>query len=149
MADRSVLVCPSDITADERAVVAGYDPGSYYYLGYIITNQDEAEAFAEAYRARLAEGGSFEEDLPVPESHGGGVIQRLTEANLNQPGIRASSVPVVFDRANNHIPDGMNVLYADGRVAFLRLNEAFPATEELLDLLDELETETTAAYAVP
>jgi prepilin-type processing-associated H-X9-DG protein len=136
---RSILVCSSDEHVNSEAVMAGTDPGSYYYLGYVIRDQIEMEAFAEAYRARVANEGTFDEDLPVPAEHGGGFIHRLSEAFRGFPDVDVSTIPVLFERAPNHTPEGMNVLYMDGSVKYLRMGESFPATQAALDLLKGLE----------
>lgn len=55
LSDPSTLICPSDS-----------DDQSYFYFGYVITNDDELEAFAEIYRQRVAQGLPFDEDLEAP-----------------------------------------------------------------------------------
>ena len=142
LADRSILVCPSDPLVNEEDVLAGRDPGSFYYLGYIIRDQKEMEAFAAAYRARLSEGGGVEEDLAVPPEHGGGVIRRLTDEareELAKQGVDDSTIPVLFERAESHVPGGMNVLYIDGDVKFLKTGTEFPATQEMVDVLEGMQ----------
>lgn len=43
---------------------------SYYYLGYFVTNEVEGRAFVSAYKETIARGGTFEDDLIVPQGQG-------------------------------------------------------------------------------
>ena len=168
-----ILVCPSDAEAEriEAQATLQDDPElligdhSYMYLGYVVTNQADLEAFAAAYKLRIQQGLPFNEDLPVPEGHtysGGGKILRLREGversfntELTHATITAdmlSTIPVLWDRAAiqssvpysqiimfNHMPGGSNVLYLDGHVEFVKYPDKFPMTEEALRVLTELD----------
>jgi hypothetical protein len=57
-----------------------YDDQSYFYLGYAVLNDDDIEAFAQAYRKQIAEGGKFNQDLVVGNSEGTRVLHRLSDA---------------------------------------------------------------------
>lgn len=43
---------------------------NFFYFGYVLTNEAEMRAFAEAYKEIIASGGNFEDDLVVPEGTG-------------------------------------------------------------------------------
>ncbi len=142
--NRTVLVCLSDDYVDEKAVVDGRSAGSYYYLGYVVRDEKEWEAFAAAYRARIAGGGGFEEDLPIPGDYGGGVVRRLSRAAISELAQEpdGADIPVLFERPDNHVHDGiggMNVLYADGHVQFVKFGTKFPAIRATVDFIDALE----------
>jgi prepilin-type processing-associated H-X9-DG protein len=162
--DPSVLSCPNDEDAPTSDHEMGdpylfIDDHSYYYFGYVITSDEEMANFAEAYRARIAAGLSFNEDLEVAEgrgTNGGNRIFRLREGverfaitDITNPAGAAmaqSSVPVLMDSPNyssgyaefNHIPGGANVLYMDGHVEFVKLG-TWPVTQETLAILRSLD----------
>jgi len=114
-------------------------------------NEDEARAFLDAYQKQLEEGGDFEDDLPVEPgtgTAGSDRIMRLNEAHesfwqdssgspLAIPA--QATIPVMFDREPHHVPDGINVLYMDGHVEYLRMESRFPAQQWFLDALAALE----------
>ncbi|MCC6699070.1 MAG: hypothetical protein IT365_25830 [Candidatus Hydrogenedentes bacterium] len=120
----------------------------YFYLGYIINDEAEARAFIDAYKARAAEGGGFDEDLKVEPGRGSGGSDRIVRlhsdprSGLPGAGVAvvpdANEVPVMFDRIV-HIPGGINVLYLDGHVEFIELEGKFPAQQWFLDALAKLE----------
>lgn len=121
------------------------DDRSYLYLGYQIADQATLEKFAVAYRARIAAGQPFNEDLAVEGADGSGtVIPRLREedTSADDPARRTeymlfqSRVPVLIERyPNQHIPDGGNVLYMDGHVEFIKWGVTWPMTPEAMEVL--------------
>ncbi|MCC6697184.1 MAG: DUF1559 domain-containing protein [Candidatus Hydrogenedentes bacterium] len=151
LSDTQVFVCPSDSTVPDTSgsPEALIGDESYFYLGYAVTNETEARAFLDAYRARIAEGGTFEDDLPVPAgtgTGGGDKILRLRDqvtVEAESPGMQPVAqyqIPVMFDRDfTHHIPAGINVLYMDGHVDFLKMGDKFPAVQWFLDELAALE----------
>ena len=101
----------------------------------------------------IESGGTFEEDLPVPESAGVGITQllRLREGierhyidDMSDPAAAASiqsQIPVMFEREPFHITPGINVLFMDGHVEFVKMEMQFPAQQWFLDALAQLENE--------
>ncbi len=153
LTDPDFLVCPSDDTPPplSGSIEERVTDDSYFYLGYVVTNEDEGRAFVDAYRQNAATGDGFEGDLPAPPGAGTGGSDRFlrlrTDPNAmlpNQSGLppgaipALAEIPVMFDRPDNHIPPGINVLYLDGHVEFLRMDERFPAQQWFLDELAEL-----------
>ncbi len=143
LTDPAIFVCPSDPTVPDSTdphVLIGDE--SYFYLGYAVTNETEARAFIDAYREREASGGSFDQDLEVTPGSGTGgsnAIVRIREGIERDLPVSESQIPVAFDRElSQHIPGGINVLYMDGHVTFLRDGQ-FPAQQWFLDALAELE----------
>ena len=59
--------------------VSPFDDQSYFYLGYALLNDDAVEAFAQAYRKRISEGGTFDEDLVVEDAEGTHILHRLSK----------------------------------------------------------------------
>jgi prepilin-type processing-associated H-X9-DG protein len=124
---------------------------SYCYLGWIITNQQEAEAFFEAYDRMSPE--DYDKDIIVPEGRGNGggnIIYRLRPLDKLPPelDIDPASIPVIWDKPSNnitnfsHVPAGSNVLYLDGHVEFIRYAKEpartpFPVNSEFAKLVDE------------
>ncbi|HOF41425.1 MAG TPA: DUF1559 domain-containing protein [Candidatus Hydrogenedentes bacterium] len=146
LTDLSVLACPSDTDAAVLAV----DDHSYYYLGYVLTTEDEFLAFLESYPKFITEGVDFSQDLPAPPgrgSFGGDTFLRLREGVFREMGGQPSQVPVMFDAASisgvatkfNHIPGGCNVLYMDGHVVFIRCPGQFPITPKILEAFGRLD----------
>lgn len=112
---------------------------SYLYLGYIIPDQEALEHSAAAYRARIAAGKPFDDDLLVTSDDGASsAIPRLRDGT---PGITdtdegLSRIPLIVERyPNGHIPDGGNVLYADGHVEFIKWGAKWPMTPEAMEVL--------------
>lgn len=166
LSDLSTLICPSDSERDAQQARLNPDPDmgfgeqSYVYFGYVITSDDELEAFAEVYRQRVAQGLPFDEDLEAPPgrgSMGGNTFYRLregverlfiTDINDLEAGFRIQSmIPVMWDRVGsqpgvltfNHMPGGANVLYMDGHVEFKRYPDSWPVTRRAPELFGELE----------
>ena len=75
------LTCPNIRNAEKPATgsASPFDDQSYFYLGYALRSDEAVEAFAKAYRKRIAEGGNFDEDLVVEDSEGKHVIHRLAQ----------------------------------------------------------------------
>ncbi|MBI2433033.1 MAG: DUF4190 domain-containing protein [Candidatus Hydrogenedentes bacterium] len=158
LSDSHVLLCPSDPMApDPRFAedpVSAVDDQSYFYLGYVIVNDDELAAFAEVYKDRVAQGLKFDEDLPAPPgrgSMGGNVFYRVREGveRIDGAELTQAEIPVMWDRFSfgpyaasfNHVPGGSNVLFMDGHIEFVRYPGRWPLTRaagEILTELDEL-----------
>jgi prepilin-type processing-associated H-X9-DG protein len=155
LTELTVLDCPSDPDVQEvtDSAIGQVTDRSYFYLGYTVTNEAEARVFVEAYKKRAAEGGGFEEDLIVAPGSGTGGSDRILrlhddvdKALQKATGIasasvaEASEIPIMFDcDANHHVSRGINVLYLDGHVVFVKLEKKFPAQQWFLDALAELE----------
>lgn len=157
--DLRVLLCPSDSDqypangpGAENNPELLIDDHSYFYLGYVVTNERELAAFADAYKSHLAEGKEFLDDLPVPEgtgTAGGDAILRIREGveqiligDPSDPGGMArvqSEIPIMIERPENHIPRGGNVLYLDGHVEFRHYPGKWPMTEQSIAILKSLD----------
>jgi hypothetical protein len=82
------LTCPTIRYAEKgtaahkaaRMQTPPHDDQSYFYLGYAVLNDDDVEAFAQAYRRQIAESGTFDEDLVVEDGEGTHVIHRLSDS---------------------------------------------------------------------
>lgn len=142
VSDPSIFECPSD--PDPTPATSGadaVDDHSYFYLGYIIQSREEAQAFLDAYRTQVSQDGSFGEALQA----GGFRLYPLTEELPEETAYMSpSEIPVMFDRSlTHHVPSGINVLYMDGHVEFIRAEGRFPAQQWFLDALDEIEAEVS------
>jgi prepilin-type processing-associated H-X9-DG protein len=159
--DLTILGCPSDVDVDwdaARDPRVWIDDESYYYLGYAVTNNLELQGFAEAYRRQMDAEGSFAEDLEVEDGMGSGgsaTIYRLREGierflitDIHNPAASAvalSTIPLLIERRDSHIPGGGNVLFMDGHVEFIRQNAKWPMTDKahvILESLDAMGGET-------
>ena len=85
-----LLTCPTTRYAEQPTTgpASPFDDQSYFYLGYAVLNDDDVEAFAKAYRERLAEvespeGRAFHEDLVVQIGGRTRVLHRLREGVEN------------------------------------------------------------------
>jgi len=160
LTDLSPLICPSHADADDLRLQLDQgaserflDDDCYFYLGYALTSDAEVQAFARAYRERIAQGLRFDTDLEVGEGNGNGggsVIYRLREgvgrvlaADPQNPMDVAqieSRIPVIMDRGFlNHIPAGCNVLFMDGHVEFILFPRKWPVTRETIETLETLD----------
>jgi prepilin-type processing-associated H-X9-DG protein len=161
--DVKLFVCPADPEAmailegvTRETAVQLIDDQSYFFLGYLITNDEEMEAFAAAYKERLAEGSVFDTDLIVGEGKGTNGGDRLfvlregierfliTDINRASAATRAqSTVPLLIERPGNHpLPNGGqggSVLYMDGHVEFLKFPGKWPMTEKTIQILEGLD----------
>jgi len=158
LSDPFVLVCPSDldagslgspqsgVTVSEKTI----DDHSYFYLGFAISSEEELQAFASAYKDQVATGGTFAEDLIVPNGTGTGGTDRIYRLKEGVERGLAESVtdhsvtpmvpsqaPVMIERMDNHIPSGGNVLYMDGHVEYLR-EGTWPMTHSTMEILESL-----------
>ena len=135
--DSSFLKCPSSRSS---AMVGDsweecIDDHDYIYLGHILLNEEEGLAYVEAYRKIANEGGSFDQDFQYADV---ATLYRVTEKNMDELGYAPAEIPVAFDRYPVHIPAGGSVLYLDGHVEFVKLNDKFPMTETFLNALESI-----------
>lgn len=189
MSDLRVLACPSDPNLKPekafRLRSTTYHPDSsigdvhpdcvtgdgYCYLGWLLTSDEEAEMFFEAYDLLAAD--QYDYDFQVPEGRGnpiglwfghkdnvrGDMIHRLSmtvDAKLmseaaiywigSSPGW-ISSLPIMWEKEPRHESPFQNepppalVLYMDGHVESIRFGERFPMTETMARLLGERKRE--------
>jgi prepilin-type processing-associated H-X9-DG protein len=137
---------------------------SYCYLGWIVTSDEEMEAFLEAYDQLSPE--DYDKDIVVPEGKGNGggnVIHRLdkklftsaVDGQRKYPGIflidsgkTGADIPIMWDKPSlnknefNHMryrnrPSYGNVVLLDGHVEEVPFPGKFPMTETMAKLLDE------------
>jgi prepilin-type processing-associated H-X9-DG protein len=152
LADLRILRCPSD--PDAEPIEAPYtaddvDDRSYFYLGWVVTTEEEGLALLDAYES--LDMAQRDEDLAVPEgkgNRGGNTIFRLREgierffitdvSNPEAAAVLQSSIPIMWDRLGQHQPDGGNVLYMDGHVEFIRYPGKFPMTEKFMERLGQI-----------
>ena len=125
----------------------------YIYLGYLLTSDEQLEAFAEVYKERVKQRLGFTEDLPAPPgkgSAGGDRFLRLHEGIESELlpvekrndraalDAAAKEIPVVFDRPGNH-PGRYagNVVYLNGQIATIPNGKEcrFPYTERAIKAL--------------
>ncbi len=157
MTDGHIMMCPSDAGAPLGEPLTDpnmfLDDESYFYLGYLLTSDEEMEAFADAYRQAIKEGRGFDDDLPAPSGKGSGgkeIFQRLKERiyrgsvpDINEPALHLmpqSEIPILIERIENHVPTGGNVLYMDGHVEYRRYPGKWPMTEKTVRVLEELDS---------
>lgn len=121
---------------------------SYVYLGYFLENEEQGRAFINAYRSRIAQGGTFEEDLVVEglgTCHGQNVLYRLRELDALPPEAaclkqHTSSIPVIIEWPGNHHGGG-HVVYLDGHREFVKYPGKFPMTREFIKSLLAIDAE--------
>lgn len=118
------------------------DDQSYFYLGYLIPDQSTLEYFAQAYRARVAKKQPFTDGLLVPRDGSRElVIPRLRKDEDKSPATPDGeaikrALPIFIERfPNGHKPAGGHVVYADGRVEWIRWGQRWPMTPEAMDVL--------------
>jgi len=136
LTDLSLFYCPeSEAVPASPTPETAIDDHTYFYLGYEIRNQMDLERFAAAYREVIAEGGTFESELPVA---GAASLPRITRESIAaRPEL--SEIPLLIERPLAHIPGGSNVLFADGHVEFIKMNTKWPVTQAAMDVLLSLD----------
>ena len=140
----NALACPAPIRDIPENT---YDDAYYVYTGYLLTNDEDVEAFAGAYAAQLSAGGNFEDNLDVESSYGDSLfhlrrgIERFLITDINNPGNwnLPADIAVLWDWPDNH-PQGWggNVLYMDGHVEWVAYPGEFPMTEATITALAEI-----------
>jgi len=131
------------------------DHSNYYYLGYATGNEEELDAFAEAYKLHAEKGLPFNEDLSVPigkGNNGGNKIHRLAEGveqhfitNDGDPAASArvsARIPVLIERPHELNQKERYVLYLDGHVAREPYPGRWPVTARVMNTLNSLEDVT-------
>ncbi len=156
--DLSTLVCssdewsPADYSAENAQKILNHN--SYIYPGYALLNEKEGQAFIEVCRTRFTVGGALSGEVSVPEgagSGGGKLFLPLAEdiaARLPQTAagmaVSPADIPVMMDKyvhQSEDKPDGICVLYMDGHAEFIRMGEKWPADQDFLDAIVQLETQ--------
>ena len=149
LTDLSVLRCPADTKIKVPATADDVTDQSYFYLGWVVTTEEEGLALMDAYESLdLDQRG---EDIEVPEGKGnrGGNkifrfrqgIERFFITDINNPAAAAmaqSEMPIMWDRTGRHVAGGSNVLYMDGHVEFVKYPGKFPMTERFMNRLEEI-----------
>ncbi len=162
------LTCPTVRNAKKSTLgqASPFDDQSYFYLGYALRSDDAVEAFAKAYRRRIAEGGTFDEDLVVEDGEGKHVLHRLSEGvkevlSAEHDRLSASpyegrgpeyqvttvvcdDVPLIIERDLGHVdpdsdgaPRGALVLYQNVGIQYVARG-TWPVTEKTQRILAEL-----------
>jgi prepilin-type processing-associated H-X9-DG protein len=153
-----ILRCPSDpdpgetISEPDDPDLRVIDDASYVYLGYVVTSLEEMASFADAYADAFKFDRDFRESLPTVDgmgSFGGAGFVRLnpdltddlarTDITVNDDEQFLASIPVMWDRPDNHIPPGGNVLYLDGHVEFVPMGEKWPMTEAAWEVIADMD----------
>jgi hypothetical protein len=163
-----LLTCPTIRYAKQPTTgpASPFDDQSYFYLGYALLNDDAVEAFAQAYRKHIAEGGTFDGDLVVEDGEGTHVLHRLSEgveevlratqdrlsgsphAYYQRPDAVAGDVPLLIERGLGHVDadsdDGKGNRIRGAYVVYLNVGVQFvehgtwPMTEKTQRILAEL-----------
>lgn len=113
------------------AKLAGEGDARFCYLGYAVANEEDGQAFLDAYESRgpaaLVEGG----DLMVARDGGGSTIHRLREGVERITGVSQSEIPVLWEvpQESGESPTRATVLFMDGHVEQREYPGEFPMTE--------------------
>lgn len=145
------------LPVNEKNLPAIWYNGSYWYLGYAITNEREGLALVDAIKKGLQEGNLPAGDLKVAKGDGDGggdTIYRLREGvarffvqDINNPAASAVSqddIPVMIAKP---VDGGGEVLYMDGHVSFMHYPGDFPMTPKFISALESLDTQLRAQPA--
>ena len=140
------------------------DDHSYFYLGYVLQGDKDADRFAKFYTQ--SESPILPDNLDVtfsemvtvgPGSRRGRTprdtqvvrsststiyhiregIERFFITDINNPAASAltqSRIPVIVERPGHHEPDGGHVLYMDGHVEYLKYPGKWPRSKGRWDL---------------
>ncbi len=136
---------------------------SYFYIGYVVWNDEMVQAFAEAYRKRLEEGLAFDSYLPIDlpvgwpkgrllrldQARRGGYVRNSEVSPESMHGM--SEIPALIERPNLYPGSfggsglfskpimGGTVLYQDGHTEFIRYPGKWPMTEKTIGILESLD----------
>ncbi len=116
------------------------DDRCYLYLSHAVTTEEEGLAYAEAYRKAAESRAGFEQDFDTPN----GKLYRLREGverffitDIGNPAgavIAQSRVLVMMERPVGETVEGINVLFMDGHVEYVRKG-VFPYTDTFMNAL--------------
>ena len=128
-----------DAASIDMAIAAG----SYYYLGYMVTNDDEVRAFAAAYKEYVSSGTELSEadtrarGVDLLNGRFSRLRRKLGESNSNE-----RLIPVLIEHPEYRDPPGGNVLYLDNHVEFIPYPGKWPMTETTISTLRTLTSAT-------
>jgi len=156
MTNDMVMVCPvvqaqSGITEADalNATPKLINCESYFYLNYVVTNDEDGLAFVKAYRESPGD--------PNRERsrNGAGAARELNETkraffavkdgverfikNADGSAVTQHQIPIMIERPGHHQPNGGHVLYMDGYVEFIKYPGKFPMTEKFIQALLDLD----------
>jgi hypothetical protein len=152
LTDPSILLCPDAKDFEQQRWLENQDPRifddhAYLYLGYLVRDQEELEAFALAYEEQMKDTPNFRQDLTVTGDDKTICIRRLHDgiaktlvASATPEAVAAAeaTIPILFERPGHHESAGGNVLYMDERVEFLP-EGTWPYTAEAQALFEKLD----------
>ena len=158
ISDPTLSICVQDkdyldgVYADLEDLEVLFSDRWFMYLGYVVRNEREMEAFARGYWERVGMGKRFNEDLKVSPGEGNcgtdtlyrfreGIERVLMNAPNRDPAasVALSEIPVMIERVgNNHEPKGGHVLYMDGHVDYVLYPGKWPMTETTVTILRAL-----------
>ncbi len=140
-----LLLCPG---AAEPVPQPFFDDQHYVYFEYLMLNDADVLAFADAYAAEIAAGGDFSDDLPAATSYGDALLHlrtRISDALVTDPDNPAEGfvgkhqIPVIMEWPGNHEGvAGGHVVYMDGDVEWHDYPGEFPMTETAVSTLAAL-----------
>ncbi|MCC6697663.1 MAG: hypothetical protein IT365_18685 [Candidatus Hydrogenedentes bacterium] len=123
----SILRCPSVPSTAPDDEFPG--DANYIYLGPGLQTEQEALAFLDAYLQAARAG----EPLPMPVYNA--PVHPTERARVEQ------SMPVAFDRPQNHDHQYINVVLADSNVQCYTMGTRYPATNAFWEKLEAIEAE--------
>lgn len=156
---------PAGSRAEGSVAPCLLDQTSYFYIGFIMDGTamgepgtgDAAPGFVEGFERWLRGSdptrfdNNWEFDGPFGEKHKAlrlrDGVERFLIEDINNPSltnISQSMIPVMFDRIDydvsgfNHVPGGVNALYMDGHVEFIKYPGAFPGNRAWAGAVDLL-----------
>ena len=143
------------------------DDHSYYYLGYVLLSEEEGLAFIDAYKnlglpttdavrdavelnevirpiyvpkgkGNLGESKIFPLTEDVGSKKLAWILSRRDPWGTGHHVWASSEIPIMWERPDNHPPDGGHVLYLDGHVEFVKMGEKFPISPGFLAALEDI-----------
>lgn len=119
------------------------DDHSWWYLGYVITNEDEAEVFLTAYLEQVMANHCF-----APDQHPSSADEKLKRLHLSASHLKTmaarqdiqdaalAQIPVFIERPGHYAGySGGWVMYLDGHSEFIDYPGRFPMTTRVIGML--------------
>jgi prepilin-type processing-associated H-X9-DG protein len=129
-----VFICPSnDISSTLSTDESFVDDHAYYFISHVLESEEEGLAFVAAYQEWARTGESMQKDITTED----GLVLRLISNDTEDAD--PAKIPVMIEKPDHHVPTGGNVLYLDGHVEFIRLDERFPMTTKFIDALNVID----------
>ncbi len=120
ISDLTVFVCPSGSNAGVDPAETGGEytfDHDYVFISHVIKSGHEGLGYLRAVAEAKRTGTPLGDTIVLED----GTVLPRTASGLS--GVSDKDIPIIIERPGHHIPDGINVVFLDGHVEFVRLGD--------------------------